>query len=90
MAFLRNNRPLSRAVKLYRSGAYEEARALFHQIEQMKPGYKRAASYLKKAEARIRKGLHKSRNHNVVLQPQKKEMRSSTVEETLNSFDQNF
>jgi len=77
----------ARAVKLYRNGSYEEAKALFLQIEQMKPGYKRAASYLKKAEAKIRKGLQRKSNRNVVLQPQEIKTRNNTVEEVLNDLE---
>ncbi|MCK5503846.1 MAG: hypothetical protein KAJ10_01720, partial [Thermodesulfovibrionia bacterium] len=78
----------ARAVKLYRNGSYEEARALFLQIEQMKPGYKRAASYLKKTEAKIRKGLQKT-NNNIVLQPQEIKTRHNIVEEALNDLQEN-
>jgi len=55
-----------KAVKLYKSGSYEEAQKLFIQIERMKPGYKRAASYLKKANAKIEKGLQKRSNSSMV------------------------
>ncbi|MCK5259762.1 MAG: hypothetical protein KAJ70_01750 [Candidatus Omnitrophica bacterium] len=78
----------TRAVKLYRSGSYEESRALFLQIEQMKPGYKKAASYLKKAEAKIRKGLQRRSRHSVVLQPQEIKTRNNIVEEALNVLEQ--
>ncbi|MBN1870477.1 MAG: hypothetical protein JW847_07890 [Candidatus Omnitrophica bacterium] len=77
----------SRAVTLYRNQSYEEAKALFLQIEQMKPGYKKAASYLKKAEAYMRKGLQKKSHNNVVYQPQEIKPRKAIVEDALDIFE---
>jgi len=77
----------AKAVKLYRSGSYEEAKGLFLQIEQMKPGYKRASSYLKKTEAKIRKGLQKP-SSNVVLQPPGTKTRNDVINEALNALEQ--
>ncbi|MCK5081832.1 MAG: hypothetical protein KAR31_02895, partial [Candidatus Omnitrophica bacterium] len=78
----------TRAVGLYRSGSYEEAKALFLQIEQMKPGYKKASSYLKKSEAKIRKGLQRKSQHSVVLQPKEIKARNSVVDEALDDLEQ--
>lgn len=77
----------TKAVKLYRAGSYEEARAMFLQIQRMKPGYKKASSYFKKAEAKIRKGLQKKES-SVVLQPKETKGRDTLVEEALNAVEQ--
>jgi len=79
----------AKAVKLYRSGSYDEAQGIFLQIERMRPGYKKAASYLKKTEAKIRRGIQKT-NSNVVLQRQKSKTRDSAVEEALNMLEQSL
>ena len=79
----------ARAVKLYRKGSYQEAKTLFLQIKQMKPGYKKTAAYLKKTETKMREGLQRGGNHSVVLQLQEKKTRNTIVEETLNRLQEN-
>jgi len=77
----------NKAIKLYKSGSYEEAQKLFVQIERMKPGYKRAASYLKKANAKIEKGF-RNRNTNVVVQSRELKTRDDVIGEALDVFEQ--
>lgn len=76
----------ARAVKLYRRGSYEEAGGLFFEIERMKPGYKKAAAYLEKAQAKIKKDLPK-RDGSVVLRPQETKTRSEIVNEALDALE---
>ena len=76
-----------KAIKLYKAGSYEEAQKLFVQIERMKPGYKRAASYLKKANKKIEKGF-RSKNTNVAAQSRKFKTREDVIGEALDVFDQ--
>ncbi|HQP10072.1 MAG TPA: hypothetical protein PKV41_01660, partial [Candidatus Omnitrophota bacterium] len=77
----------NKAIRLYREGSYEEAHSLFCQIEQMKPGYKSALSYIRKAEAKMGKNFQK-RNNNVVMQPQGSGMCPGVVDKALNDFEQ--
>jgi len=75
-----------RAVKLYNSKAYEEAKRMFLQIERMRPGYKRAASYIKKANSKIAKGLAR-KVHNQVAQTKKSHVRKDVVSDALDAFE---
>jgi TolA-binding protein len=81
------NRLYVKGVKLYKSGSYEEAQKIFLQIERMKPGYKGAASYLKKANAKIEKGLQK-RNANAVARSRELKTRNDVVGEALDLLEQ--
>ncbi len=74
-------------VKYYKSGSYEEAQKLFLQIERMKPGYKRTASYLKKTNAKIEKGFPKRTDSSVVKSHERK-TRSDVIGKTLDVFEQ--
>jgi len=80
------NQLYNKAVKLYKFGSYEEAQKLFVQIERMKPGYKRAASYLKKANAKIKKGFQK-KNTDVVAQSREPKTRDDVIGEALDVLD---
>jgi TolA-binding protein len=75
------------AVNLYRSGSYEEAKELFLQIEQMKPGYKKAASYLKKASVKTQKGLQKEKNNHVARTKEIK-TRADIIGDALDALEQ--
>jgi len=81
------NQMYNRAIKFYKSGSYEQAQKLFVQIERMKPGYKRAASYLKKANAKIEKGFQK-RNTNVATQSHEPKTRDTVIGDALDVFEQ--
>lgn len=76
----------SRAVKLYRSGSYGEAKGMFLQIERMRPGYKKTASYLKKVEAKIRNSSQKKKK-NATLQQQEAKTRGSIIDEVLDTLE---
>jgi len=76
-----------KAVKHYKSGAYEEAQKLFLQIERMRPGYKRTISYLKRASAKIDKGFGKQIN-NAVAHSRNMKARNDVVGKALDAFEQ--
>jgi hypothetical protein len=75
------------AVGLYRAASYQEALELFRQIEQMKPGYKRIAAYMKKAETHMGKSSQPS-DTNVVWQSHEMKTRARVIAETLNALEQ--
>jgi len=77
----------NKAIHLYKSGSFEEAQKLFVQIERMKPGYKRAASYLRKANAKIEKGYQKKKN-NVVVRSQEPNTRDDVIGNALDIIEQ--
>lgn len=76
-----------KAVKHYRAGAYEDSQKIFLKIERMRPGYKRAASYLKKASAKIDKGFGKQAN-NAVAHSRNIRSRKDVVGKALDAFEQ--
>ena len=79
------NGTYAKAVKLYKSGSYQESYKLFKQIDQLRPGYKNAPQYLLKISSRLKK--EKRGNKDIVVQLDENKNRRDVIGRALDDVE---